>query len=112
MSVDELTATFGSTPGLAVVLVGSRRDSASYVKSKKKACAEVGIRSIGLDYPEDVSQEELIEKIDELNAGKLTCQAKHFFFQLNQPFFPTWSFFCRPINRWYSGTTASSSAHR
>jgi len=30
-------------PGLAVILVGERRDSATYVRSKKKACAEVGI---------------------------------------------------------------------
>lgn len=57
------------TPGLAVILVGERRDSASYVKSKKKACAEIGIESFGFDYPAVVTQAELVAKIDDLNAG-------------------------------------------
>jgi len=48
-------------PGLAVVLVGSRGDSETYVRSKKKACEEVGIKSFGTDLPEDVSQEELLK---------------------------------------------------
>jgi 5,10-methylene-tetrahydrofolate dehydrogenase/methenyl tetrahydrofolate cyclohydrolase len=69
-SVEEMQRTLGVTPGLAVILVGERRDSATYVRSKKKACAEIGITSFGIDYPADVSQEELAAKIDELNAGK------------------------------------------
>lgn len=67
-SVDELKASLGVTPGLAVVLVGERRDSATYVRMKKKACAEIGVDSFGIDLPADVSQEELIKKVDELNA--------------------------------------------
>lgn len=59
--------SLGVVPGLAVILVGGRRDSAAYVKSKKKACAEIGITSVGIDYPETVSQEELIAKVKELN---------------------------------------------
>jgi 5,10-methylene-tetrahydrofolate dehydrogenase/methenyl tetrahydrofolate cyclohydrolase len=56
------------TPGLAVVLVGSRRDSQTYVNMKKKACAQVGIASFGYDYDESsVTQEELLSKIAELN---------------------------------------------
>lgn len=69
--VKELQETLGVTPGLAVILVGERRDSATYVRSKKKACAEVGIASFGFDYPADVTEAELIAKIDELNAGKI-----------------------------------------
>jgi hypothetical protein len=69
-SVRILQETLGVTPGLAVVLVGERRDSATYVRMKKKACAEIGINSIGIDYPATVSEEELIAKIDELNNGK------------------------------------------
>ena len=38
----------GVEPGLAVVLVGERKDSATYVRMKKKACEEVGIRSFGI----------------------------------------------------------------
>lgn len=52
-------------PGLAVILVGSRPDSMAYVKMKKKACAECGINSFGFDYPETVTQEELITKVSE-----------------------------------------------
>jgi 5,10-methylene-tetrahydrofolate dehydrogenase/methenyl tetrahydrofolate cyclohydrolase len=58
----------GVTPGLAVVLVGDRTDSATYVRSKKKACAEIGIDSFGFDFPEDVTEAELITKVEELNA--------------------------------------------
>ena len=36
IEVDEMKETMGVTPGLAVVLVGTRRDSATYVRSKKK----------------------------------------------------------------------------
>lgn len=68
--VREMQETLGVTPGLAVILVGERRDSATYVRSKKKACAEIGIQSFGFDYPATVTEEELIAKIDELNAGK------------------------------------------
>ena len=68
ISVDELKAAYGIAPGLAVILVGERRDSATYVRSKKKACAEIGITSLGFDYPSTVTQEELLAKIDELNA--------------------------------------------
>jgi 5,10-methylene-tetrahydrofolate dehydrogenase/methenyl tetrahydrofolate cyclohydrolase len=54
-------------PGLAVILVGSRRDSQTYVKMKKKACAEAGIRSVGYDLEESVSQQELIDLVQTLN---------------------------------------------
>lgn len=60
---------FGKVPGLAVVIVGNRKDSLSYVKMKRKACAEVGIKSFDFDLPEQVSEAELISKIHELNAN-------------------------------------------
>ena len=49
--------------------LGARRDSATYVRMKKKACTEIGIASFGTDFEADVTQEQLIAKIDELNAG-------------------------------------------
>jgi methylenetetrahydrofolate dehydrogenase (NADP+)/methenyltetrahydrofolate cyclohydrolase len=55
-------------PGLATVLVGERVDSATYVRSKQKACAELGIESFGHHLPEDISQEELEKLVRELNA--------------------------------------------
>lgn len=57
----------GKNPGLAVILVGSRRDSQTYVRMKKKACDECHITSFGFDYPDTVSQEELMAKVSELN---------------------------------------------
>lgn len=57
-----------SQPGLAVILVGSRRDSQTYVRMKKRACEEVGIASFGFDYPDSVTEEELLDKIQELNS--------------------------------------------
>jgi 5,10-methylene-tetrahydrofolate dehydrogenase/methenyl tetrahydrofolate cyclohydrolase len=56
-------------PGLAVVIVGSRKDSQSYVSMKRKACAEVGITSVDIDLPENVSQDDLIAKVHELNVN-------------------------------------------
>ncbi|CAA6654270.1 unnamed protein product [Spirodela intermedia] len=56
-------------PGLAVVIVGSRRDSQSYVATKRKACAEVGIQSFDVDLPEDVSEADVIQKVHDLNSN-------------------------------------------
>jgi len=67
-AVAELKADSGKVPGLAVILVGERRDSQTYVRMKKKACEECGIASFGFDYPSDVTMETLGAKIAELNA--------------------------------------------
>ena len=66
--VAAMQVKFGVVPGLAVVLVGSRADSATYVRSKKKACAEAGIISYGTELPEDVSEEELLNVVAGYNA--------------------------------------------
>lgn len=52
-----------------MVIVGNRNDSQSYVSMKRKACAEVGIKSIDVDLPEEVSETDLIHKVHELNAN-------------------------------------------
>jgi 5,10-methylene-tetrahydrofolate dehydrogenase/methenyl tetrahydrofolate cyclohydrolase len=67
---EEVTALVSSTnitPGLAVVLVGNRTDSATYVRMKIKACEEVGIQSFKTEFGADVTEEELIAKVVELN---------------------------------------------
>ena len=63
----ELEAEGKQIPGLAVILVGSRRDSQTYVSMKKKACAQAGMTSFGYDFDETVTQEILLSKIEELN---------------------------------------------
>jgi 5,10-methylene-tetrahydrofolate dehydrogenase/methenyl tetrahydrofolate cyclohydrolase len=67
--VAQMQEAFGEAPGLATVLVGSRPDSQTYVRMKKKACAEVGIDSFSNELPEDISQEELIAVVQQLNAN-------------------------------------------
>ena len=55
-------------PGLGIVIVGNRVDSATYVRMKKRACNEVGIFHQEVRLSEDVSQEELLKKIVDLNT--------------------------------------------
>lgn len=56
-----------SVPTLAVVLVGSDPASQVYVRNKRNACKEVGIRSVMHALPDTVSQAELLALIGELN---------------------------------------------
>jgi methylenetetrahydrofolate dehydrogenase (NADP+) / methenyltetrahydrofolate cyclohydrolase len=58
----------GISPGLAVVLVGHVAASEIYVRSKVKACAELGIYSESHTPPESVTTEELLTLIAELNT--------------------------------------------
>jgi 5,10-methylene-tetrahydrofolate dehydrogenase/methenyl tetrahydrofolate cyclohydrolase len=67
--VQAMRAAGRDAPGLATVLVGARKDSQTYVRMKKKACEEVGITSFGHDLPGDISQEDLLAVVRELNAN-------------------------------------------
>ena len=58
----------GVVPGLAVIQVGSNPASTVYVRNKHKACLEVGIRSFQIELVEQTSEEELLSRIDALNA--------------------------------------------
>ena len=58
----------GRPPGLAVVLVGHDPASEIYVRSKIKACAELGIFSEKLTPPETATTEELVALVEELNG--------------------------------------------
>lgn len=57
----------GITPGLAVILVGNNHASRTYVSNKQKACHEVGMHSLLVEFPEEVSEKELLAKIRDLN---------------------------------------------
>lgn len=57
----------GVVPGLAVILVGDRKDSATYVRNKKKACESVGIKSYEVCLPEDTMEEEVLKYISGFN---------------------------------------------
>jgi len=68
--VKELIASGGSTPGLATVLVGENPASETYVRMKRKACAELGIESFGHVMPAEASQQEVEALVAQLNADK------------------------------------------
>jgi len=66
--VTERLQTGRPAPGLAVVLVGEHPASQVYVRNKRKACAEVGFHSELRQLPASLSQAELLEVVDGLNA--------------------------------------------
>ena len=66
-ATDALAARGGRRPGLAVVMVGDNPASAVYVRNKRQACEDSGIRSIAHDLPHSTTQVELLQLIDRLN---------------------------------------------
>ena len=67
VKVVELNEKYGRTPNLVVILVGDDPGSVSYVTGKAKAATEIGIRNATLRFPETITEEELLAKVDELN---------------------------------------------
>ncbi len=61
----------GIVPCLAVIQVGTDPASSVYVNNKKKACAYIGIESLAYELQENISQEELLTIIDELNHNEM-----------------------------------------
>ena len=55
---------------LAVIQVGSDPASGVYVRNKKRACEECGIKSLSYELPEETSEEELLSLIGRLNADR------------------------------------------
>ena len=66
--IARMKEAIGVVPGLAVVLVGSRKDSQTYVRNKQKACDGVGIISHEVRLPEDCTEEEVIDHISRFNG--------------------------------------------
>lgn len=61
---------FNKKPSLAVILVGNNPASQIYVYNKKKTAEEIGINSNVINYPATVTEDELLEKIHELNRDE------------------------------------------
>jgi len=61
-------AARGVVPRLEVILVGDDPASVSYIKSKEKGSAEVGIKENTTHLPEDTSEQKLIALLDRLNS--------------------------------------------
>jgi methylenetetrahydrofolate dehydrogenase (NADP+)/methenyltetrahydrofolate cyclohydrolase len=66
--VEAFAKSHGVVPGLATVLVGDDPASAVYVGNKRKACAEVGMKSFHHPLGADASQAEVEGLIEQLNA--------------------------------------------
>ena len=68
--IDALT-TRGMRPGLAVILVGDDPASRTYVRSKDKKAAELGLHSVKHELAADTSQQRLTDLVRELNGDPL-----------------------------------------
>jgi methylenetetrahydrofolate dehydrogenase (NADP+)/methenyltetrahydrofolate cyclohydrolase len=65
--VEKIIADGGKRPHLAAILVGHDGGSETYVANKVKSCEECGFTSTLIRYEEDITEEELLKKVDELN---------------------------------------------
>ena len=68
VKTEKVKKELGVVPGLSVIMVGDDLASAVYVRNKEKACAELGFRSELYKLSADVSEVEIAELIDRLNA--------------------------------------------
>lgn len=64
----EFLSESGRKPHLIAILVGNDGGSETYVASKMKNCEKVGFQSSLVRYDNSVSEEELLNKIREINA--------------------------------------------
>ncbi|XP_058000205.1 bifunctional protein FolD 1, mitochondrial isoform X5 [Hevea brasiliensis] len=65
--VRRMKESIGKVPGLAVILVGQRRDSQTYVRNKIKACEEAGIKSLFHELPEDCPEDAVLSVVSSFN---------------------------------------------
>ena len=68
--VAEIVAKGGKRPHLAAILVGHDGGSETYVAAKVKACEVCGFKSTLIRYEADVTEEELLAKVEELNQDE------------------------------------------
>lgn len=50
----------GKAPGLAVILVGERKDSQTYVRNKKRCCVKDGIKPFDYTFPDTISEVHIL----------------------------------------------------
>src|SRR5574337_448240 len=68
LEVAAMAAQTGAVPCLATILVGNDPASATYVQNKARACKEVGITSVRIELPADLSETSLLHEINRLNS--------------------------------------------
>ncbi|NOZ34495.1 MAG: bifunctional 5,10-methylene-tetrahydrofolate dehydrogenase/5,10-methylene-tetrahydrofolate cyclohydrolase [Chlorobi bacterium] len=67
--VSQIIKNGGKQPHLAAILVGNNGASETYVAHKTKSCVQVGFKSSLIRFDNDISECELIEKIEEINKN-------------------------------------------
>ena len=67
--ISDLKKKSGKSPSLTVILIGDFAPSLIYVKNKEKSAREVGINSEIIRYTKNVSEKDILEKIEELNKN-------------------------------------------
>ena len=67
--ISDLKKKSGKTPSLTVILIGDYAPSLIYVKNKEKSAREVGINSEIIRYSKNVSEKDILKKIEELNKN-------------------------------------------
>ena len=65
--IESLKSKNDKVPGLAVILIGDYAPSQIYVKNKEKSAKEVGINSSVVRYSKEVTEKEVLKKIEDLN---------------------------------------------
>ena len=68
--ISDIKLKTSKAPSLTVILIGDYTPSKIYVKNKEKSALEVGIKSEVIKYPKDVSEKEILKKIDDLNKNE------------------------------------------
>ncbi|KAJ9180508.1 hypothetical protein P3X46_008739 [Hevea brasiliensis] len=69
VQICNMKAAIGKSPVLAVVLVGKRRDSHTFLHIKLNACDEVGIASLTAELPEDCTEDEILHVVSSFNQN-------------------------------------------
>lgn len=67
-NLEKEVSKFNVKPHLVVIQVGDNTASSIYVNLKKKKAEQIGIKSTVINYPENISEEELIKKLQTLNS--------------------------------------------
>jgi methylenetetrahydrofolate dehydrogenase (NADP+)/methenyltetrahydrofolate cyclohydrolase len=67
LDVIEIKKNGGKIPHLAAIIVGNDGASQTYVSSKVKACEKVGFNSTLVELPDNITEEQLLDEIDQLN---------------------------------------------
>ena len=65
--VSELKSKYNKVPGLTVILIGDLTPSQIYVRNKEKSANEVGLKSEVIKYPNNIEEQTVLKKIEELN---------------------------------------------